>query len=38
MQNQPFIVDTDGSNDMDNTKLYLVTIRYVYLRNVLHGR
>jgi len=38
MQYQPFSVATDGSNDMDNTKLYPVTIRYVYLSYLLHGR
>jgi len=33
MQNQPFSVATDGSNETDNMKLYLVTVRYIYLRN-----
>lgn len=27
MRNQPFSIATDGSNDMDNTKLYPVTVR-----------
>ena len=35
MQNQPFSVATDGANDLDNMKLYPVT---VYLCNVLHGQ
>ena len=30
MQNQSFSVATDGSNDTDKTKLYTVTVRYVY--------
>ena len=36
MQYQPFSVATDGSNDMDNRKLYPVTVRYVYLLNFLY--
>ena len=34
MQNQPFSVATEGPKDMDNTKLYPVTVRYVFL----HGQ
>jgi len=37
MLKQPISVATDGSNDMDNMKLYLVTVRYIYLHNFLHG-
>ena len=37
MQNQPFSVTTDGSNDTDNTKVYPLIVRYVYLCNFLHG-
>jgi len=33
MQNQhTFSVANDGSNGLDNMKLYPVTVRYVYLR------
>ena len=33
MENQPCSVATDGSNDLDNMKLY---VRYVYLHNFLY--
>ena len=36
MQNQPVSVATDGYDDTDNSKLYLVTVRCVYLYNFLH--